>query len=103
MPSIVRRGDLVFAVGTGGASPALSKALRRRLEESYGPEWSEVLRVLREVREETLPALPDLAERARRWSEALDPDEAAALVRDGRADELRARLTARLLGTVEAS
>ena len=102
MPSIVRRGDLVFAVGTGGASPALSKRLRRRLEQDYGPEWSEVVRVLREVREETLSALPDLAERARRWESALDPDEAAALVRDGEAEELRARLTARLLGTVDA-
>ena len=102
-PSIVRRGDLVLAIGTGGASPALSRAVRRRLEEDFGPEWSEVLRVLREVREATLASLPDVGERARRWSDALDLDEAAALVRDGRAEELRERLTARLTGSVSAS
>ena len=97
MPSIVRRGELLIAIGTGGASPALSKKLRVKLESEYGPEWAEVLRVLREVREETLPLLPDIRERAQRWRDALDPDEAAALVRSGDADELRGRLVARLL------
>jgi siroheme synthase-like protein len=97
MPSIVRRGELLIAIGTGGASPALSKKLRVKLENGYGPEWAEVLRVLREVREETLPLLPDIRERSQRWRDALDPDEAAALVRSGDADELRGRLVARLL------
>jgi precorrin-2 dehydrogenase/sirohydrochlorin ferrochelatase len=101
MPSIVRRGELLLAIGTGGASPALAKSLRHRLEDGYGPEWSEIVRVLREVREETAPAIPDLAERSRRWSRALDVDEAVALVREGRAEELRERLRSRLLGSVE--
>jgi precorrin-2 dehydrogenase/sirohydrochlorin ferrochelatase len=97
MPSIVRRGELLIAIGTGGASPALSKKLRGKLESEYGPEWAEVLRVLREVRNETLPLLPDIRERSHRWRDALDPDEAAALVRSGDADELRGRLVSRLL------
>jgi siroheme synthase-like protein len=97
-PAVVRRGDLVMAVGTGGASPALAKQLRRRLANEFGEEWAEVLRVLRDVREQTSPSLPDFGARARRWADALDPDEAAALVREGRADELRARLCERLLG-----
>jgi precorrin-2 dehydrogenase / sirohydrochlorin ferrochelatase len=96
-PAIVRRGELLLAIGTGGASPALSKKIRERLQDEFGPEWAEVLRVLREVREETLPYLPDLRDRSRRWQLALDPDEAAELVRDGGAEELRARLRARLL------
>jgi len=96
-PAVVRRGELLFAIGTGGASPALSKKLRERREAEFGPEWAEVLRVLREVREETLPLLPDLRDRSRRWQAALDPDEAAELVRAGGADELRTRLRARLL------
>jgi precorrin-2 dehydrogenase/sirohydrochlorin ferrochelatase len=97
MPAIVRRGELLLAIGTGGASPTLARKMRVKLETEYGPEWAEVLRVLREVRQETLPLLPDLQERAQRWREALDPDEAAALVRSGDADELRGRLVARLL------
>jgi len=101
-PAIVRRGELLVAIGTGGASPALSKKLRERLQDEFGPEWAEVLRVVREVREETLPLLPDLRDRSRRWQLALDPDEAAALIRAGEADELRARLRARLLEGVTA-
>lgn len=96
-PAIVRRGDLLLAIGTGGASPALARKLRERFQTEFGPEWSEVLSVLRDVREQTLSLLPDLRVRAERWRRALDPNEAAALVREGKADELRARLRARLV------
>lgn len=99
-PAVVRRGELLLAIGTGGASPALARKLRERLEGAYGPEWAEVLRVLREVREETLPLLPDLRDRSRRWREALDPDEAVALIRSGNVEELRGRLVGRLLDGV---
>ena len=102
-PAVVRRGELLLAIGTGGASPALAKKMRERLEAQYGPEWAEVLRVLREVREETSPLLPDLRTRSRRWAEALDPDEAAELVRGGEVEELRARLRARLLDGADAT
>ena len=97
MPAVVRRGDLLVAVGTGGASPAVASILRRRLAAEFGPEWGEVLRVVREVREETLADLPDLRVRAGRWRAALDPDEAAGLVREGRSDELKELLRSRLL------
>jgi precorrin-2 dehydrogenase/sirohydrochlorin ferrochelatase len=101
-PALVRRGELVLAISTGGASPALAKRLRMQLAEAFGEEWSEVLAVLRAVREETLPLLPDFTTRARLWSEALDVEEAAALVRNGRADELAVRLRSRLLDGVSA-
>ncbi len=97
-PAVVRRGELVMTVSTGGASPALAKKLRKELEARFGEEWSEVLRVLRAVREETLPLLPDFTTRAARWADALVLDEATRLVREGRADELASRLRARLLG-----
>jgi uroporphyrin-III C-methyltransferase/precorrin-2 dehydrogenase/sirohydrochlorin ferrochelatase len=97
-PAVVRRGELVFAISTGGASPALAKLLRMQLSTTFGEEWAEVLRVLRRVREETMPLLPDIGDRATRWSAALDLTEAAVLVRDGRADDLHDRLIRRLLG-----
>lgn len=102
MPALVRRGDLLLTVGTGGASPALARKIREALQETYGPEWAEVVRILREVREETLARLPSFGARAQRWRAALDPSEAARLVREGRADELRATLRARLLDEVPA-
>jgi len=99
-PAVVRRGDLVLAIGTGGVSPAVARLVRERLQTKFGAEWVEVLRVVGEVRRETLPSLPDLSERARRWRDALDLDEAGGLVRDGRAEELRALLFDRLLDGV---
>ena len=56
----------------------------------------------REVREETSPLLPDLRTRSRRWAGALDPDEAAELIRGGEVEEFRARLRARLLDGADA-
>lgn len=101
-PATVRRGELVLAISTGGASPALAKKLRVQLSAEFGDEWADVLAVLREVREITLPSLPDIGDRARRWAKALDTDEAARLVREGRSDELRERLITRLLGEADA-
>jgi len=98
-PAVVRRGELVLAISTGGRSPALARKLREELEERLGPEWEGVLEVLTDVRRQTLPLLPDLRERSRRWNHALDLDEAVRLVGSGRRDELRTRLVERLLSS----
>lgn len=50
-PSIVKRGDLVIAISTGGASPALAKRIRQELEEHYGEEYGEALQALQQFRE----------------------------------------------------
>jgi precorrin-2 dehydrogenase/sirohydrochlorin ferrochelatase len=96
-PAVVRRGDLQIAVGTGGRSPSLARRLREEISERYGPEWTEAVRVIGDVRADTMNALPDMAERARRWSAALNLDELLELVRRGRSSEAAGRLTARLL------
>jgi len=102
-PAIVRRGDLVVAIGTGGRSPAIARKIREEIQTRYGVEWAEVLAIVADVREETRAALPDLGTRARRWRRALDLDEAAALVRAGRGDELRRRLLELLLAAEEVA
>src|SRR5262249_48668359 len=94
---VVRRGDLTIAVSTGGRSPALARRLREAFDDEFGPEWAGALEVLGEVRDQTLPLLPDLRERSRRWAEALDIEDLTALVRAGRRDEAKARLSERLL------
>ena len=96
-PAIVRRGDLVIAISTGGRSPALASRLRTELEERFGPRWEHLVDVIGDVRARTLPRLPDLADRSRRWSRALDLEELEALLAEGREDEAAAALEARLL------
>jgi siroheme synthase-like protein len=100
-PAVVRRGELVIAVSTGGRSPALASRLRRLLEERFGPEWEELAALLGEVREQTLPLLPDVGERSRRWRDALELEELEELARTGRLDQARERLLARLVGPRE--
>ena len=38
-PAVVRRGDLVIAVSTGGRSPALAAEIKRFLQTLFGAEW----------------------------------------------------------------
>lgn len=40
VPAIVRRGDLLLTVSTGGQVPGLARALRESLAEQFGPEWT---------------------------------------------------------------
>lgn len=51
VPSFVRRGDLVFALSTSGASPAMAGKLRRMLEDTLPCEVDSMLQVLRRSRE----------------------------------------------------
>jgi siroheme synthase-like protein len=96
-PAIVRRGDLVIAIGTGGRAPALASRLRADLAARYGPEWTELIEVVGRVRTATLPHLPDFEDRSRRWRAALDLDELERLIRAGQPDEAATRLHDRLL------
>ncbi len=84
--SVVRRGDLVVSVGTGGRSPALAADLRRRLEQEIGPEYETLLDVLSEARE-ALRAGGRSSEDAN-WQSAFDGG-IVELVRTGRVDDAR--------------
>ena len=97
-PAIVRRGDLIVAVGTGGRAPALASRLRAELGRAVrprtGPSWSSVVG---QVRTATLPHLPDFEDRSRRWKAALDLDELEQLLAAGQGDLAATRLRDRLL------
>jgi precorrin-2 dehydrogenase/sirohydrochlorin ferrochelatase len=51
VPAIVSQGDLTLAISTGGASPALAKKIRERLEQHFGSEYDLALQLLARVRE----------------------------------------------------
>ncbi len=50
LPSIVERGELTFAISTGGNSPALARRLREELEAAYGEEYAGLLKILGQLR-----------------------------------------------------
>jgi precorrin-2 dehydrogenase/sirohydrochlorin ferrochelatase len=87
--SVVRRGDIQIAIGTGGRSPALAAHLRRRLEEELGPEYEALLDLLAEARNEILAAGGSSEDQD--WRAALDSDM-LDLIRAGKLDEARERL-----------
>jgi siroheme synthase-like protein len=94
VPSILRRGDLVVAVSTGGKSPALARRLRLALARDIGPEYGVLVDLLGEVRQELLEQRTvDPATWARRWHQALDHD-LIGLVRQGRVKEAMALVRA---------
>lgn len=59
-PAVVRRGKLTLAAGTGGASPAVARVVRERLEATFGAEWGQALDAVAEgraaLREQGAPA-----------------------------------------------
>jgi len=94
-PSIVRRGDLVVAISTGGAAPALAVRIRERLEKEFGDEYARFLELMGELREQvTVPG--DQDERAKAWYRVIDSD-VMDLVRAGEIERARSRAT-ELLG-----
>ena len=91
LTSVVRQGDLVVTIGTGGRSPALASWLRTRLGEELGPEYATLLDVLSEAREE-LRASGRSSEDAD-WQLALDSGM-LDLIRAGSVDEAKEILRA---------
>jgi precorrin-2 dehydrogenase/sirohydrochlorin ferrochelatase len=51
-PAVVRRGELQFAISTGGHSPALAQRLRRELEGQFGAEYAGWLDELGKARQQ---------------------------------------------------
>jgi precorrin-2 dehydrogenase/sirohydrochlorin ferrochelatase len=93
LPSVLRRGELVVAVSTGGASPALARLVREELEAYFTPDYALLAEVAGEVRRE-------LGERGRRpdgeaWARGLDADFRRLLVA-GKREEAKAHLVRRM-------
>jgi siroheme synthase-like protein len=93
LPAVLRRGDLTVAISTGGASPALTRALREELDAYLTEDYAALAQLVSEVRR-------DLRARCRSpeaaaWKRALDGDLGVP-VAAGRRDEARRHLLERL-------
>jgi uroporphyrin-III C-methyltransferase / precorrin-2 dehydrogenase / sirohydrochlorin ferrochelatase len=83
-PAIVDRGEVVVAIGTGGASPVLARRLRERIEAILPARIGELATLLRRYRGR-LSIARDGAQKVRRfWERVVDgPVAAAALAGRG--------------------
>lgn len=84
--SVVRQGDLVVTIGTGGRSPALAAWLKDRLTAELGPEYAVACDLLSEAREAVRAkgqSTEDLD-----WRRALDSGM-VELIRNGRTAEAK--------------
>jgi len=87
-PSTVRRGDLIVAVSTGGASPAVASRLREIVEDAIGLEWATLIELLDERREALRDAVPDSGDRRVAIDRLLETD-VLELIRAGRVEDAR--------------
>ena len=92
VPSMVDRGDLLIAVSTSGASPALSRKIRKELEERYGPAYEQFLARMENVRKRVLEETPDEDTR-RKIFETIVESDVLDLLRQGKVHEADHRMT----------
>lgn len=82
VPSVVRRGKLVIAVSTGGASPSASRKIAKELEAAYGDEYEIYLDFLGDVRVKIQSLVEDKRARQRMFKQMLEWD-ALGRIRSG--------------------
>ena len=93
LPAVLRRGEITVAVSTGGASPALARAVRERLERALPPAYAVLARVAADARRELRAAGRRAS--ADDWLAALDVG-LRALLAGATSVEAARRLRARL-------
>lgn len=72
MPSVIKKGDLVITVSTGGKSPAMSAGLRRSIETILPDRTEEILDRMAELRTWVPEILPHSQERGRLYTDILN-------------------------------
>jgi uroporphyrin-III C-methyltransferase / precorrin-2 dehydrogenase / sirohydrochlorin ferrochelatase len=90
-PAIVDRGDVVVAVGTGGASPVVARRVRERIEAMLPARIGDLASFIGGFRKSMHARIPEFSLRRRFWERVID-GPIGALMLDGRKDEAEAAL-----------
>jgi precorrin-2 dehydrogenase/sirohydrochlorin ferrochelatase len=91
VPSVVERGDLMIAISTSGASPALAKKIRQDIEQRYGTEYGLFLDKMSAIRNRVREEIPDLLKRHEVFQTIVDSD-VIELIRQGKMHEAELRM-----------
>ncbi len=90
-PAIVDRGDVVVAVGTGGASPVVARRVRERIEAMLPARIGDLATFIGRWRKSLHTRIPQFALRRRFWERVVD-GQIGALVLAGRCSEAETAL-----------
>jgi siroheme synthase-like protein len=91
VPSFFEDGDLLVAVSTSGASPAVARTLRRMVEDYLGGHFGEALKLIADFRGRVKAEVADGNDRVRFWERAVTP-ELLEKARQGALGEVRKML-----------
>src|SRR5437764_4006696 len=90
-PAIVDRGDVVVAIGTGGASPVVARRVRERIEAVLPARIGDLASFIGRWRKLIHHRIPEFTLRRRFWERVVD-GPIGALVLAGRKDEAEVAL-----------
>jgi uroporphyrin-III C-methyltransferase / precorrin-2 dehydrogenase / sirohydrochlorin ferrochelatase len=90
-PAIVDRGEVVVAVGTGGASPVVARRVRERIEAMLPQRIGDLAHFIGGFRKSIHDRIGDVSLRRRFWEKVID-GPIGALVLDGRRREAETAL-----------
>src|ERR1700738_1120782 len=90
-PAIVDRGDVVVAIGTGGASPVVARRVRERIEAMLPARIGDLASFIGRWRKQIHSRIPEFPLRRRFWERVVD-GPIGALILAGRKDEADAAL-----------
>jgi len=91
LPSVLRRGSLTISVSTDGVSPALAKDIRRDIQQRFGFEYAQLLRLMRKIRPEVLQKIKNPRIRKLLFKKMFQP-EILALFKKNKQQQARKRI-----------
>ncbi len=92
-PAIVDRGDVVVAIGTGGASPVVARRMRERIEALLPARIGDLATFIGRWRKTIHARIPDFPQRRKFWERIVD-GPIGAMVLAGKGDDAEAALNA---------
>jgi uroporphyrin-III C-methyltransferase/precorrin-2 dehydrogenase/sirohydrochlorin ferrochelatase len=95
VPAIVDRGEVVVAIGTGGASPVIARRLRERIEALLPVRIGDLASFAARWRDAVRETFPDVRRRRRFWERVIDGPVGADVLagRAAQADQVLATMT----------
>ncbi len=92
-PAIVDRGDVVVAIGTGGASPVVARRVRERIEALLPARVGDLATFIGRWRKAIHARIPDFPQRRKFWERIVD-GPIGAMVLAGKGNDAEAALQA---------